>query len=617
MCGISGSVTNAPLTQGLIEKIHQLQHHRGPDGMGEAEYITPNSQIITLLHQRLAIIDLEYGVQPMEDVEESLSIIFNGEIFNHAELRESLLNKGHKFKTDHSDTEVLLQAYKEYGVSMLNMLNGMFAFAIYDKAKQFLFLARDRTGIKPLYYTLRDGEFFLSSELKTLLFGYGVERKIDKQSLVNYLSYQFIPAPNTIIQDVYKLEAAHYLIYDIATSKIAIEKYWDISFNGDNYKEESVFKKVFNQVRRSVELWSKSDVGLSLSLSSGIDSSILAALIPKNSSTNHKNKTFSLGFKQKSLLIDETDIAKMTAKRIESDHHECLISSDDFIRDLDKMIYHLDEPYAGGLPSWFVYKLMHGKTKVALTGTGGDELFGNYRKFLIYESNIFRKVFFIIKKCNKSFLSCIKNALLYPNSIFYHKFFNFSEIKRVIKGYENIDSPDSILENKIVHSNTKDPRNFIPYVDFKMQLPEEFLHMTDRFSMAFSIEARTPLLDHNLIELVMNIPSKYRTDPSDPKRILKKVFFNFLSKDVLNSPKKGFVVPKSQWIRADLKGLVNDVFNAEFIKEQGIFNDKIYERYIKPHMTGKYDNSEKIWTLLMFQLWYKKFILESAEVISE
>lgn len=612
MCGISGSITNNPLEPDFIKRIHRIQLHRGPDGNGETWYDAQNFQSVTLLHQRLAIVDVKHGVQPMEDVDGKLSIVFNGEIFNHEKLKELLLGKGYVFKTDHSDTEVLLCAYKEYGAEMLNMLNGMFAFVIYDKGKQELFAARDRVGIKPLYYASVNDEFFFASELKTLLLGYGIEREIDRQSFVNYLSYQFIPAPRTIIKGVNKLQAAHYLIYDIRTSKTTVQKYWDISFSAIKPCKGDVYKRIFDQVKKSVKLWSRGDVDASVSLSGGLDSSIIASLMSKENQFKVGVKSFSLGFEQQDLSIDELPIARTVADQIGSEHYECLISSDNVIKELDKMVYHLDEPYGGGVPSWFVYQLMNGKTKVTLTGTGGDELFGNYRKFLIYESSLFKKAFFLYRHCSRSFLRCIKSFILYPNAFFYHKFFNFSDIKKLVIDCDDVDSPDLILEKNIKNSDTKDPRNFVPYVDFKMQLPEEFLHVTDRFSMAFSIEARTPFLDHELINLIMHLSTEVRTKASDPKYLLKDIFSTILPKEVLNSPKRGFIVPKSQWIREELKDLLDDLFSSDFIREQGIFNSNIYDVYIRPHMLEECDNGEKIWTLLMFQLWYKNFILEGG-----
>ena len=613
MCGISGGVTNAPLSSEIIDKVHQIQFHRGPDSNGQEKYQCLNSQTLTMLHQRLAIIDINHGQQPMEDKEGSISIVFNGEIFNHNELRSELQDKGYLFKTDHSDTEVLIFLYKEFGKDMLEMLNGMFAFAIYDKEKEIIFLARDRVGIKPLYFSSQGNEFFFASELKTLILGYGVKKEINIQSLANYLSFQFIPAPHTIIKNIFKLKPAHFAIYDIRKSKLNVQKYWDLSFKQLTMNKQDIKNRIFEQFKKSIKLWSMADVKSAISLSGGLDSSIIAHFMPKISNT--KLNSFSLGFKGNNPLIDELPLARVMAKKIESQHHEFEISANDVLDDLNQMVYFLDEPYAGGLPSWFIYKAMSGKVKVAFTGTGGDELFGNYNKFSIYESNYLRKSYYLLKRSNKNFWSAILDLKKYPKAAFYHKFFQNHEILNMLNKDEMISTPDAILENEIKNSQTNDARNFIPYVDLKMQLPEEFLHMTDRFSMAFSIEARTPLLDHKLIELVMSVPSSIRTKKNQPKYLLKEIFSNVLPKNILNASKKGFVLPQSDWIKNELKELVDDLLSDEYIINQGIFNSGLYDQYVKPHLMGECDNTQKIWTLVMFQLWYKNYLVEEVNEI--
>jgi asparagine synthase (glutamine-hydrolysing) len=607
MCGISGGVTNAPLSSEIIDKVHQIQFHRGPDSNGQEKYQCLNSQTLTMLHQRLAIIDINHGQQPMEDKEGSISIVFNGEIFNHNELRSELQDKGYLFKTDHSDTEVLIFLYKEFGKDMLEMLNGMFAFAIYDKEKEIIFLARDRVGIKPLYFSSQGNEFFFASELKTLILGFGLKKEVNIQSLANYLSFQFIPAPHTIIKNIFKLKPAHFAIYDIRKSKLNVQKYWDLSFKQLTMNKQDIKNRIFEQFKKSIKLWSMADVKSAISLSGGLDSSIIAHFMPKISNT--KLNSFSLGFKDNNPLIDELPLAREMAKKIQSQHHEFEISANDVLDDLNQMAYFLDEPYAGGLPSWFIYKAMSGKVKVAFTGTGGDELFGNYNKFSIYESNYLRKSYYLLKRSNKNFWSAILDLKKYPKAAFYHKFFHNHEILNMLNKDGMISTPDAILENEIKNSQTNDARNFIPYVDFKMQLPEEFLHMTDRFSMAFSIEARTPLLDHKLIELVMSVSSSIRTKKNQPKYLLKEIFSKVLPINILNASKKGFVLPQSEWIKNELKELIDDLLGDEFIKKQGIFNTGIHDQYVRPHLMGECDNTQKIWTLVMFQLWYKNYLV--------
>jgi asparagine synthase (glutamine-hydrolysing) len=605
MCGISGSVTNRVLPQSTVDKVHKIQHHRGPDGKGTKQYKTMDFKHITLLHQRLSIIDIEGGSQPMEDTKKTLSIVFNGEIFNHEDLKKDLLKKNYTFETDHSDTEVLLYMYKEYGKEMLSKLNGMFAFVIYDKENEVLFIARDRTGIKPLYYSMQGVEFYFASELKTML-EYGLKRELDMQSVANYLSFQFIPAPATIFKGMKKLESAHYATYDIKTTKFTIKKYWDISFNEVKKSKSEIKKDLFEQLEKSIKLWSKSDVKTAVSLSGGVDSTTIISLM------KGKLNSFSLGFKDATPELDELDLAKIVADKVDSVHHEYLIEVKDVLDELDNMVYHLDEPYAGGLPSWFIYKAMKGKVKVAFSGTGGDELFGNYNKHIVYKDHLAKNIYRFYNRNKGNLCAQIVNYVKYPKATFYHKFFNYSEIKNLLK-IQTFTSPDKYIEEKIENSKTVDARNFVPYVDFKMQLPEEFLQMTDRFSMAFSIEARTPMLDHNLIKLVMSIPSDIRTKEEDPKYLLKEVVSELLPSEILTASKKGFVIPQGKWIRTELKELVEELLGEAYLKKQAIFNPNIYELYVKPHMEGENGMVQKVWTLLMFQLWYKKFIEELYE----
>ena len=387
MCGIVGCITINKISNDKIDKLNNLQYHRGPDGNGTyTEQIDKKN--LTLLHQRLSIIDLSDGSQPMLDSKKELIIVFNGEIFNHMELKTKLKDKGYEFLTDHSDTEVLLYMYKEYKENMLDYLNGMFAFVIFDKKNKQLFGARDRTGIKPLYYSVKDKEFYFASELKTLL-EFGLKKEIDFQSLSNYLSFQFVPSPKTIFKNISKLEAGNYFIFDIKNTKLDIRRFYKIEFNKTIKNEKDATAKIQKQFRDSINLWSMSDVEVGASLSGGLDSSAIVAMYSKIS--EKKIKTYSLGFEGNLKSLDERKYAKLVSEKYNTNHHEFVLTEDKLLSELDDMIYHLDEPYAGGLPSWYVYKMMKNDIKVSLTGTGGDELFGNYNKSLVYNSSL-RKI---------------------------------------------------------------------------------------------------------------------------------------------------------------------------------------------------------------------------------
>ena len=604
MCGVIGSITNSKLTSSCINELHNMQKHRGPDGTGEYVNLTPSKKVVTLLHQRLSIIDLDDGKQPMSDSLEDITIVYNGEIFNHLELRKDLLRKGYEFSTNHSDTEVLINLYKEYKEKMLTYLNGMFAFVIYDKNNDLLFGARDRAGIKPLYFSNHNNEFYFSSELKTLL-KFGIKRDIDLQSLSNYLSFQFTPAPRTIFKGILKLEAGHCFFYDINKAFFKTRKYWTLSFF-DKIKSEKEWQyDISSQLKDSVKLWSLSDVEVGVSLSGGLDSSAIVALYSSNN--DRKVKTFSLGFEGDIANLDERGLARLVSKKYNTEHFEFVLTEKTLLNELEGMVYHLDEPYAGGLPSWYIYKMMKGQVKVALTGTGGDELFGNYNKAAVYEASILQKFKVFYTQGRGNYKNAFKSFIRYPNGFFYHKYFHGFEIQEVLKEKIFI-KPEEYLEKIFVKSNQTDYRNIVPYVDFNMQLPEEFLSATDRFSMAHSIEARTPFLDPKMIDLVMSIPPKMRMKFSDPKYLLRNSIKELLPKELLSTPKKGFVVPQAKWIRTILREKIEYLLGEQYISKQGIFNKSIYTNIIVPHMNGTKDYNVKIWTLFMFQLWYMKFM---------
>jgi asparagine synthase (glutamine-hydrolysing) len=603
MCGIVGSITNNLHSNSLISKLHNIQKHRGPDGIGEYISVLPSKRVVTLLHQRLSIIDLTDGSQPMSDLHKDITIIFNGEIFNHLELRERLMRKGYEFSTNHSDTEVLLYLYKEYKEKMLTYLNGMFAFVIYDRRNNLLFGARDRTGIKPLYFSNKNEEFYFASELKTLL-KFGLKKDVDIQSLSNYLSFQFVPAPRTIFKDILKLEAGHFFIYVINQDTLMTEKYWDLTFSEKITDTNQAISKIKEQFFKSVDLWSLSDVEVGVSLSGGLDSSAIVAIYSKLS--EKRIKTYTLGFEGKLKKLDERGYASLVSKKYNTEHHEFILTENKLLNELKDMVYHLDEPYGGGLPSWYIYKMMKGDVKVAMTGSGADELFGNYNKSLVYSSH-FRKIKKLLVSGRKDCIDTIKSYTNYPRGFFYHRYFKGHEIDKILLNKKSIH-PEGVLEDLISRSNQGDFRNVVPYVDFKMQLPEEFLNVTDKFSMAHSIEARVPFLDPDMIDLVMNIDPSIRMRYNDPKYLLKESIKEFIPNELLRKPKTGFVIPEAEWIRTILREKVEYLLGERYLLEQGIFDKNIYKDIVLPHMKNNKNNHCKIWTLLMFQLWYEEFI---------
>lgn len=606
MCGIVGFSGIEDFS--LLKRMSDSLIYRGPDDSGE---FIDRERKTALAMRRLSIIDLEGGHQPMSNEDGTVWVVFNGEIFNFKVLRETLMARGHKFKSDHSDTETLVHLYEEKGVSMLSGLNGMFAFVIYDKSKGLLFAARDRTGIKPLYYVLKNGIFLFASELKTLLLYKGIAKDLDYQSLSDYFSLQFVPAPGTIFKDIQKLPAAHYFTFDINSRNLKLQKYWNFPVNDEAIKLGEAIEGVKSRLKEAVSDWSLSDVQLACSLSGGIDSSSVLGLLCCSGSNNIQ--TFSLGFKQREEQgVDERLLARNTAAYWGVKHQEITLSPDDLLEDLEEMVWHLDEPYAGGLPSWYVFKAMRGKVKVALTGSGGDELFGNYGKWRPYESFLWslrrRAKFIVLDNAPLATLSLMRK---YPQGYLYHRYFTEVMKRRYLfaRQFSGDTRPsEAYLQGIWGEVKTRSPRDIIPYIDFQLQLPEEFLQMTDRFSMAHSIEARTPFLDHRLVEFVMKIPAALRTRSNNLKYLPIEAMKGLLSQEVINAPKKGFVLPIDRWLRGPLREKVEYYLGEGYLRNQKIFSNSFRRSILRPYFRGRKYLDDFVWTIFMFQMWYEQFI---------
>ncbi|MBN3040441.1 MAG: asparagine synthase (glutamine-hydrolyzing) [Candidatus Omnitrophica bacterium] len=607
MCGIVGF--SSIFDPELLRKMSDCLAYRGPDDSGE---FIDSQRNVFLAMRRLSIIDPDNGKQPMSNEDETLWIVFNGEIFNYKKLKDILISKGHKFKTDHSDTEVLIHLYEEKGSDMLSELNGMFAFVIYDKKNKLFFGARDRMGIKPLYYSLKDSFFGFASESKALLFCPKITKKIDFQSLYDYMSLQYIPAPRTIFEDIKKLACASYFIFELDKNNLNISKYWDLpQSSNENMTMDQALALVRHETEAAVKRWSISDVPIACSLSGGLDSSSVTGILAK--SGFGPLRTFSLGFKEKKdSSFDEREIAKNTASMWCAHHHETIIEPDDLLLDLRKMVYHLDEPYAGGLPSWYIYKSMKRKVKVAMTGTGGDELFGVYGYWRPYESFIWglrerAKLFLLESQAGGYSGLKTKNKQGY----LYHRYFTDSMKKNIVFNRERLKGvvpTEGYIQKIWQQSLSGSARDSVAYVHFKTQLPEEFLSMTDKFSMAHSIEARTPLLDHKLVEAVMSIPPGLRTSAGDPKYLFNLAMKDVLSIQVRKASKKGFVLPIGHWLRGPLSREAQHYLGEDYLKKQGIFNPNLYKYVVKPFFQGRSYLKNLVWTVYMFQLWHETYI---------
>jgi len=603
MCGIVGLV--GPQEDSWLDRMNAVQVHRGPDDAGQWRDRNRN---VALAMRRLAIIDLAEGTQPMTDAEERHVLVFNGEIFNAPLLRREIEDLGMPFRTDHSDTEVILQGYRCWGEKVVERLNGMFAFVIYDRERGILFGARDPSGIKPLYLLHQGQRLAFASELKSIFEIPWLDRSekaLDLESLSHYLTLQFVPAPRTILKNVRKLAAGHCFQFSLDQSALVERRYWSPPLPTSVVESrEDVVLQVRRRMESAVRRWLMSDVPVGCSLSGGLDSASVVGVM--GSLGVAPIRTWTLGFEESHADRDERALARIVARRWNTEHTEIVLSARRLLDDLPAMTRHLDEPYAGGLPSWYVFREMHGHVKVAMTGTGGDELFGNYNKWrahaLCSRSGALR-VAWALREHG------LRRVLVNPHGALYHGYTGDRiKTKLMSARLHPISSTAELMEHYWRASGRDDPKDVVAAVDFRLQLPDEFLHMTDRFSMAWSIEARTPFLDRDLVEYVLALPSKLRIDPLTYKGLLREVARAWVPDELFSAPKRGFVLPLRSWTRNDLRPILQELLGEVYLRQQGLFNPKAIGAVLREHFEARRDSTDLVWTLLMFQLWWRSFL---------
>ena len=603
MCGIAGyfkKKSNKKNIKKILDQMNLSQIHRGPNSTNF--YICPEEQA-GLVMCRLSILDLELGVQPMTSRDGRYTIIFNGTILNSPDLREELEKKNIKFFTNNSDTEVLLQMLINYGVDKLDKLNGSFAFAFYDKLKKKLICARDRFGLAPFYYTWKNNEFLFASELKALLATGKISNELNFESLNKYLSLLWVPGPDTILNDVQKLPAGHFIKLDIEKEEFSINKWWDIEIKQTNFKNlNDITEEIRFTLEQSVKRATLSDVPLACGLSGGLDSQSIIGLLTKN---NFKVNTFTMGFDgHEPGDLNEIEVSKIAAKKFDTNHTEMIIGSNDYFNDLDKMIYHLDEPYGGGLPLWHVLKEAGKNFGVILTGLGGDELFGNFGRWTLLE---------------KTHYNIIKNKFHFDTLFFNRKYFFSENLKSKLINKEYKSSASTYLKEIIDKDDLSNMRDKIMYLDLKTQLQDEYCNMVNKFSMANQIEARAPFLDNDFTNLIFSISSDIRTSKKDFKYLLRESMKEIIPKQNLNNRKRGFIGLESRKQNFNFKELKQNLFSQNKIKSQGIFNfDEITNFLNSFEKNGYYKeknfiftknyNYKSLWGLIMFQKWYDIFI---------
>jgi len=617
MCGICG-VIGQNVTTDVLNNINNTMHHRGPDDSGI--YISDfGSAQIGMGHRRLSIIDLtESGHQPMMSDKKDIVVVFNGEIYNYQELKSELQTLGYTFSST-SDTEVIIYGYKAWGMDFVNKLNGMFAIGLLDKNKSEFYLVRDRMGIKPLYYYSHGAELVFASELKPIMSYPGFKKNIDFKVLKGYMQYLNVNAPHTIFKDVFKLEPGQILKYERGTSHI--HNYWDLQkVYNDNTKMDVSYEEAHKMVAETIEDAVKkrliSDVPVGTFLSGGIDSTLVTMMAQKNSTK--PMSTFSIGFKD--AQFNEALYAKEIADYLGTNHHELYIDEADMLKEIHNIPKFYDEPFADSsqIPTMMVSKLAREKVTVSLSGDGGDELFCGYNSYdalnkLERYSKFTALPGALVKTMHLNKLMYGVNwkvgTLLEASSKKGMVNFNYLYMNHLLEGMfvEDIQYDTFYDLPKIDTSNMIESKMLL---DAYTYMPNDILTKVDRASMRYSLEARTPLLDHRVVELACRVKQEYKNKNGDKKHILKNIIKQEIPAAMIERPKKGFAVPLNKWLRNDLTPLIEQYTSERYIKEQGIFKiEKIKE--IKTRLvhedSGVCDGI--LWALLMFQLWYEEYIV--------
>lgn len=636
MCGICGklNIHGQPIDRELIARMNTALSHRGPDD--EGIYIENPSQnqsaslSVGLGHRRLSILDLSSaGKQPIANEDQTIRLIFNGEIYNFQDLKQHLETRGHRFRS-HMDGEVILHLYEENGIECLRQLNGMFAFALWDSRKQTFYLCRDRVGIKPLVYTWDEETLTFASEIKSILKDPAISKTIDYDALNLYLAFNYIPAPYTIFQSIKKLPPAHYL--EIKNHTLTLHQYWHLSdkanatispvLNMADYQKE-----LYRLVEDAVKSHLITDVPLGAFLSGGLDSSIIVGLMAKTSSS--PVSTFAIGYEDMP-LFDERHYAKEVASLHHTDHHEIILRSRDVLDVIPRLLSTLDEPFAdsSAIPTFIVSRETRRNLKVALSGDGGDELFAGYRMYAgehLYSQ--YKQIPAFLRKGliepfvnalpdsrNQSFLENIRRAKKFikgAHDQFEDRFFSWNEIfSRSLRESLIKRPPEDWDEGKKIitkHLNTfrSDSINRMLYTDFTLSLPNDMLTKVDLMSMKNSLEVRVPLLDHRVVEFAFQMPGHWKMREGKGKYILKETFKDILPPSLLTRSKKGFEIPIGQWLKTDLKFLIDEYLSEDAIHQSGIFHFPPVKKLIDDLYSNRADTSWQLWNLIVFQAWYK------------
>ncbi|HEX8560209.1 MAG TPA: asparagine synthase (glutamine-hydrolyzing) [Pyrinomonadaceae bacterium] len=620
MCGIAGFIEAEGVAGAgaadVLDRMCRIIEHRGPDDQGA----TVEGRA-ALGMRRLSIIDLAGGRQPMSGCDGRVSIVFNGEIYNYRELRRELEARGHRFRTD-SDTEAIVHAYEDDGARCVERLRGMFAFAVWDARAQTLFVARDRVGKKPLYYTTTPGgAFVFGSELKSLLEHPGVGREVSPEAVDAYLTFGYVPDPLSIFKDVHKLPPGCRLTF--AGGRVSVEQYWDFAFEPDHARaEEDWLEELRAMLEEAVRVRLVADVPLGAFLSGGVDSSAVVGLMARAS--ERPVKTFSIGFREDS--YDELRFARVAARKFGAEHHEFVVTPD-ICSEVDELAWHFDEPFAdsSALPTYVVSKMAREYVTVVLSGDGGDELFAGYTRYAVERRRsgadrlpgALRRG--VMRPLGRSLphgawgRNFIHTLALDPLDRYLEAVSVFPRLDRAalyaadFRSALGAHDPAAPFREHAARVRTGEPLDALLYLDSKTYLPGDILTKVDRMSMAASLEARVPLLDHKLIELVGRVPASFKMRGLETKHIFKRAVRGLVPDEILDRPKQGFGVPVRQWINDELRERIRGTLLEPRTRQRGYTDARFVARLLEEHGRGRRDHSTLLWALFMLELWHRAF----------
>jgi asparagine synthase (glutamine-hydrolysing) len=636
MCGIAGMARSGGLDAGseaLVRRMCDAITHRGPDDDG---YYTTRSASIGI--RRLSIIDLETGHQPIFNEDRTLAVILNGEIYNYLQLYEHLTQRGHRFYTK-GDTETIVHLYEDYGDDCVQHLRGMFTFALWDEPRQRMLIARDRLGIKPLFYRQSNGALIFGSEIKCLLEDPEFTHRINLRSLAEYLTYLYVPAPATMFEGIEELPAGHLLTWSKGTAEV--RRYWQLRYHEARGKPESYYLESFSaKLADAVKSHLVSDVPLGAFLSGGIDSGTVVALMTE--ATGRPAETFTMGFEGNYGFYDERAEARLVAQKYGSRHREFVVQPD-VGQILPQILRAFDQPHAdsSAIPNYYICELARKHVTVALSGLGGDELMGGYERYLgILLGERMRKLPFALRRLlaraarslpdvggrgrfSAARLKRFAESAQHDAAEAYQSListFGSADLPELLAGNAKKElqhhGPADRMRTSFQESGSTDRVNQMLFADSMQYLPGDLLPLTDRMSMAHSLEVRVPFLDHELVELAASIPPEYKIRGMSKKHLLRRVASRLLPREIVEREKRGFSVPLAFWLREELRGLVREQLAPERVARLGYFDPHCVTALVEEHMSGKANHENRIWALLLFVLWHQLY-LEGSSVSME